>query len=135
MQEEAMADTEVTAREGGAAAHQEGDAAIYGDDKPFGPVAAAFLAAGFGILVLGLMTTIAGANASFADKLKWSQSVGPLSGKTIVAVGAWILSWIVLHIALRKRDPAPGPVFTATGILVALGFLGTFPTFFDKFAK
>jgi hypothetical protein len=127
-----MGDTDVTTAEGGAAAQED---AVTGEgDKPFGPVAAAFLAAGFGVLVLGLVTTIAEASATFADKLNWSDAVGPLSGKTIVAVGAWIVSWFVLHIALRKRDPAPGPMFALTGILLAAGFLGTLPTFFEKFA-
>ena len=129
-----MADTEMTTQ-AGAPPSREDLPAFHEEGRPFGPVAAAFLAAGIGVLVLGLMTTIAEASASFADKLIWSDAVGALSGKTIVAVGAWIVSWIVLHIALRKRDPSPGPVFTATGILLAAGFLGTFPTFFDKFAK
>jgi hypothetical protein len=129
-----MADKEMTTQEG-APPRREDLPAFHEEERPFGPVAAAFLAAGFGVLVLGVVTTIAEASATFADKLQWSDSVGPLSGKTIVAVGAWIVTWIVLHIALRKRDPAPGPVFAATGILLAAGFLGTFPTFFDKFAK
>jgi flagellar biosynthesis protein FliQ len=129
-----MADVEMTTEQG---VPPSGEEVTWseGQDKPFGPVAAAFLAAGIGVAILGLVTTIAEASASFADKLAWSDAVGPLSGKTIVAVGTWVVSWIVLHIALRKRDPSPGPVFAATGILLTAGFLGTFPTFFDKFAK
>ncbi len=102
--------------------------------RPFGPVAAALLAAGIGSLVLGILTTIAEASASFADALALNDRVGPLSGKTIYAVAAWVVAWIILGIALRRKDPSPGGMFTLTAILVLLGFLGTLPTFFEKFA-
>lgn len=104
-------------------------------DKPFGPVAAAFLAAGVGSLVLGLLTTISEASAAFADKLNWSNPVGPLSGKTIVTVIAWMVAWAILHAVLRGRDPAPTLVYWATTVLVAAGLLLTFPIFFDLFSK
>ncbi|HYU58820.1 MAG TPA: hypothetical protein VEO00_12335, partial [Actinomycetota bacterium] len=98
------------------------------------PEAAALLAAGIGSLVLGILTTIAEASASFADALALNDRVGPLSGKTIYAVAAWVVAWIILGIALRRKDPSPGGMFTLTAILVLLGFLGTLPTFFEKFA-
>lgn len=75
-------------------------------DEPFGPVAAVFLAAGIGSLVLGILTTLAEASDSFASKLRWSESVGPLSGKTITAVGAFLVSWGILALALRRRTRA-----------------------------
>src|SRR6266508_2312691 len=100
--------------------------------RPFGPVAAALLAAGIGSLVLGILTTIAEATASFADALALNDRVGPLSGKTIYAVAAWVVAWIILGIALRRKDPSPGGMFTLTAILVLLGFLGTLPTFFEN---
>ena len=101
--------------------------------KPFGPVAAAFLAAGIGSLVLGLLTTIAEANSTFADKLNWYNPVGPLSGKTLIAVIAFAASWLVLHLALRRREPTQGVVYLVTGLLVAGGFLLTYPKFFELF--
>jgi hypothetical protein len=102
--------------------------------KPFGPVAAAFLAAGIGSLVLGLLTTIAEANATFADQLNWYNPVGPLSGKTLIAVAAFVASWLLLHFALRGKEPAQGVTYWATGLLVVAGFLLTFPKFFELFA-
>ena len=101
--------------------------------KPFGPVAAAFLGAGIGSFVLGLLTTLAEANETFADKLNWYNPVGPLSGKTLISVAVFAVSWLALHLALRRKDPALRSVFWVTGLLVALGFLLTFPTFFDLF--
>lgn len=101
--------------------------------KPFGPVAAAFLAAGLGALALGLLTTIAEANATFADKLNWYNPVGPLSGKTLISVIVFAVSWLLLHLGLRKRDPGAGLIFVVAGLLVVAGLVLTYPTFFDQF--
>jgi hypothetical protein len=105
-----------------------------GVEKPFGPVAAVFLAAGFGALVLGILTTLGEANESVKSWLEWSTSVGPLSGKTIIAVAAFVVAWVVLGIALRGRNPKPSTVFTWAAVLVAVGLVLTFPTFFQAFA-
>jgi hypothetical protein len=101
--------------------------------KPFGPVAAAFLAAGIGSFVLGLLTTISEASTTFADTLNWYNPVGPLSGKTLISIIAFAASWLVLYIALRGKEPAQRMVYRVTGLLVAGGLLLTFPTFFDLF--
>ena len=103
-------------------------------DKPFGPVAAVFLAAGIGSLVLGLLTTLAEANEDIKSWLEWSASVGPLIGKTVLAAGAFFVAWPVLHLLMRDKDPRPGRVFLWVWILVAIGLLLTFPTFFQAFA-
>jgi hypothetical protein len=104
-------------------------------DKPFGPVAAAFIAAGLGVLVLGVLTTLAEASESVKDFLQFSDPVGPLSGKTILAVGTWIVAWPILHLALRKRDPSPSGVYWITGLVLVAGLIGTFPSFFESFAS
>jgi hypothetical protein len=104
-------------------------------DLPFWPVAAAFLAAGFGVLVLGVLTTLAEASASIKDWLQFSAKVGPLSGKTIVSVGAWLVAWIVLSVALRGKQVKERTVYWATALMIAAGLLGTFPSFFEKFAN
>jgi len=116
------------ASSGSAAEETEGD-------KPFWPVAAAFLAAGFGVLVLGFLTALAEASTAAKDWLQFSSRVGPLSGKTIIAVAAWLAAWAVLSVALRGRDIRPATVYWMTGLMLALGLVGTFPSFFEKFAK
>jgi hypothetical protein len=103
-------------------------------DKPFWPVAAAFLAAGFGVLVLGFLTTLAEASEGLKDWLQFMDPVGPLSGKTLVSVAAWLVAWAVLAVALRGREIAPRTVFWITGVMIAVGVVGTFPSFFEKFA-
>lgn len=103
-------------------------------DKPFGPVAAVFFAAGIGSVVLGLLTTLAEANESVKSALEWSKSVGPLSGKTLLASAAFFASWPILHAVLRDRDPEPRRLFLWAGVLVVVGLVLTFPTFFQAFA-
>jgi hypothetical protein len=103
-------------------------------DKPFGPVAAVFLAAGIGAVILGILTTLAEASEDVASALEWSKSVGPLTGKTILAAGGFLVSWVILYFVLRDRDPNPKWTFIWTGILVGIGLLLTFPTFFQAFA-
>lgn len=101
--------------------------------KPNGPVAAVMLATGIGSVVLGLLTTLAEASESVAEFLEFSDRVGPLSGKTILAAVAFLLSWGGLHLALRDRDLDWRPLTTAVVVLVAIGFVLTFPTFFQLF--
>jgi hypothetical protein len=57
-------------------------------DRPTGPVAAAVLAAEVGIFFLGLLTTLSEASVGVHDFLDFYDKVGPLSGKTILAVAA-----------------------------------------------
>lgn len=103
-------------------------------DKPFGPVAAVFLAAGIGSVVLGILTTLAEANESVKSWLEWSKSVGPLVGKTVLSAVAFFIAWPILHLLMRDKDPRPSRVFLWVWILVAIGLLLTFPTFFQAFA-
>jgi hypothetical protein len=104
-------------------------------ERPTGPVAAAVLAVGIGAFVLGLLTTLNEASTGVHDFLEFDEDVGPLSGKTIIAVIAYVASWAVLHGLWRRQNPALRPVLIATAVLVALGILGTFPTFFQAFAS
>ena len=103
--------------------------------RPTGPVAAAVLAVGIGAFVLGLLTTLNEASTDVHDFLEFDEDVGPLSGKTIVAVIAYFASWAILHGLWRRQNPALRPILIATAVLIVLGILGTFPTFFQAFAS
>lgn len=103
--------------------------------KPEGPVSAAIIAAGAGALTLGVLTTLAEANASIKDWLQWNDAVGPLSGKTGLSVMIWLVIWLVLHLALRRKAFETGRALTVAIVLIALGVVGTFPTFFELFAE
>lgn len=104
-------------------------------DKPEGPISAAILAAGIGCLVMGVVTTLAEASTSAKDWFTWKDDVGPLSGKTSVTVIAWIVTWVVLHLLLRRSALESRRALLLALVLVALGILGTFPTFFQAFAS
>jgi hypothetical protein len=98
-----------------------------------GPAAAAFLAAGIGSLALALFVILAEAMTSVKNALNFYGPVGPLSGKTTMAIVIWLLSWIILHSAWKNKQVSFASVFTASLILIILGLLGTFPPFFDLF--
>jgi fluoride ion exporter CrcB/FEX len=106
-------------------------------DKPDGPAAAAMLAAAIGIFVLGLLTVLSEASVALHDWLEtWElgRGVGPLAGKTTIAVIAWALSWLILGVALRRKDVNLEAWFTTFVVLGTLGVLGTFPPIFLSFA-
>jgi hypothetical protein len=105
-----------------------------GVDKPEGPISAAILAAGVGALALGVFTTLAEASSSVADWLRWNAAVGPLSGKTLMTVIVWLVTWAGLHLWLRHKPYETSRAVTIAVVLIALGVIGTFPTFFQLFA-
>lgn len=110
------------------------------ETKPNGPVAAAFVASGIASLVLGLFTTLNEMNAEINDFLRFDANfgigsgVGPLSGKVVMAVIAFAISWIVLHVVWRGKEIDFNRAFVASAVLVGLGFLLTFPPVFQAFA-
>ena len=105
------------------------------DTRIDGLAAAALLAAGVGAFVLGLLTTLAEASTSVKDFLQFNDRVGPLSGKTIIAAAVYFGALLVFALIWRRRQLALKPVFIAAVILLLLGVLGTFPTFFQVFAS
>lgn len=103
------------------------------NDPTNGPAAAALLAAGIGSLALGLFVILSEAIKSVNKALNFYDPVGPLSGKTIIAILVWLLAWIILHISWKNKQVNFPGVFTASLILIIVGLLGTFPPFFDLF--
>ena len=102
-------------------------------ERRFGPVAAVFLAAGIGAMVLGLMTVLAEASTSIHDALELSTAVGPLSGKTTAAVAAFFISWGILYAVMKDKHYEPKKMFIWSGSLVILGLAMTFPPIFLSF--
>jgi hypothetical protein len=103
------------------------------EDKPEGPIAAAIIAGGIGAAALGVVTTLAEASESISSWLQWSDAVGPLSGKVIMAVLVWLVAWAILHVALRNKPYETRRALVISLVLIGLGVLGTFPTFFQLF--
>jgi hypothetical protein len=100
----------------------------------YGAGAAALVAAGVGSFILGLMTSLAEASGGLKDALNWWDTVGPLSGKTSVAVIVWLLAWLGLWLAWRGKDRSLRSAFIVMIVLVVVGLLLTFPLIFESFA-
>jgi hypothetical protein len=106
-------------------------------EKPDGPGAAGILAAGIGIFVLGLLTTLNEMSEgihSFLDGFDGDGGVGPLSGKTILATVAFFVSWAILWGLWRNKNIDIKRTFW---IGLGLGLVGTvlmFPPVFRAFA-
>lgn len=107
--------------------------------KPNGPVAAVFIATGIGAFVMGLFVVLNDANTAISNFLKWDanfglgKGVGPLSGKVGLMVIAFVVSWVVLHLAFRGKELPFNRVLAVALVLVAAGFLLTFPPVFEIF--
>jgi len=86
--------------------HQPTEAPI-----PNGVAIAAYLAAMIGLLVLGLVAFACTASKPFEQSVYgvgklWmpgASGIGPYSGKETLGLLAWLISWLVLHFALRRR--------------------------------
>jgi hypothetical protein len=118
------------------------------DTKPNGPVVAAFIAAGVASLVMGIGVILNEASAPIKDAIGvdfnaflqfdknfgLGSGVGPLSGKVGLAVIAFAVSWVILHLLLRGKEINFRTGFIVALVLVGLGFALTFPPIFLLFA-
>lgn len=118
------------------------------DTKPNGPVVAAFIAAGVASLVIGIGVVFNEASAAiksaigidfnaflqFDKNFGFGSGVGPLSGKVGLAIIAFAVSWVLLHLYLRGKEVNFRTGFIAALVLVGVGFALTFPPIFKLFA-
>jgi hypothetical protein len=102
-------------------------------EPPSGPAAALILAGGIAVLCMGLVTTLGEASTGIADALQWNDRVGPLSGKTLITVIVFALAWGLLTALWRRANPPLRSITIASAVLIVLGLVGTFPTFFQAF--
>jgi hypothetical protein len=105
--------------------------------KPSGPVAAVFIAAGIGSLAMGILVVANEVSADIQSFLRFDanfgigQGVGPLSGKVVLTVVAFVVSWVILHVALRGKEVDFNRALAVAIVLVGLGFALTFPPIFE----
>jgi hypothetical protein len=105
--------------------------------RPDGPGAAAMLAAGIGILTLGVVTALSEASVAVHDWLEtldFGRGVGPLAGKTIVAAGTFFVAWLLLGLALRGREVRLAVWFWVALVMAVGGAVLLFPPVFTSFA-
>ena len=95
---------------------------------PTGPAAAALLAAGLGLLALGLSHVLSEASTAVKNTLQalgtlWipgAPDIGPYSGKETVGLLVWLISWAALHAAFRRREVSLVAAGIWTLVLVGL---------------
>ncbi len=106
-------------------------ASATGGENANGAGAAAVLAAGIGCFVLGALAVLADKSTAVKNRMIFSRPTGPLSGVTTLAIAAWLLAWMVLHLCWRRKEIALGPALGAAFVLLALSLLLTFPPLAD----
>lgn len=105
------------------------------NEKVNGPVSAALLAGGIGSAAMGLITFIYELDdkSGFAKSMTWSKAVGGLSGKSGWAIIIFFLSWAILHYIWKDKDTDFTRISTIAIILLLVGLVGTFPSFWHLF--
>lgn len=105
-------------------------------DKPDGPAAAAMIAAGAGVFLLGFFTTgavIWEGLKSFLTDFQGSRGVGSLAGKTTLSVLLWLVIWGALAFLWKGKDVDIKVAFRIGLVLGILGAILMFPPVFEAF--
>ena len=100
-------------------------------EKPTGIAAAAILSAALGLLTVAgshILAECSEAGNAWVHNVgkAWmpgAQGIGPYSGKETLALIAWLGSWALLHLALRRKNVNLG--FYGTLFLIGLGVATT----------
>jgi hypothetical protein len=106
------------------------------EERHDGPGAAAMIAAGVGIFVLGLLTLLSELSDpvhDFLGSMDFGRGVGPLAGKTILAGLAFFIVWATMSLMWRGRDPDIKSMFWIGLALGTVGAILTFPPLFTAF--
>jgi hypothetical protein len=96
-----------------------------------GPAAAAILAGGIGVCLFGALVALCEARPDLARALNFIDSVGPLSGKVVVAILVWLVSWAMLHRSWGRRQVGFNTITWIAFALIVAGFALTFPPVFQ----
>jgi hypothetical protein len=82
--------------------------------------------------MMAVLAIIADHASTFKKLMIFYTPTGPLSGVTTTAIAIWLLSWVALDIAWKRRNVSP--VIVPVGLcLLAIGFVIMFPPVGDLF--
>lgn len=112
--------------------------AVRPGEEPVGEItnglgAAAILAAGIGAAAVGVLAIGAEVSSTLKGALNFYNPVGPLSGKSTVAIVIWLVAWYALARLWGAKTVNMQAVNLAALVLLAIGFLLTFPPFWGVF--
>lgn len=88
------------------------------------------IACGIGSLTLGILICAAEASGAAKSFLNFYDPVGPLSGKTTIAVVAYFVSWFILSQVYATKSLDFGKAIKTTFVLVGVGIVLSFPPVF-----
>lgn len=117
-------------RAAGAAAGAAGDGMSEAN-----PVSAAFVAAGIGLAVMGVLQFAGELSEPFNEALAFNEALGPYSGKYVVSYAAWLVSWGALYPVAKSGRIT---LRTATVVLFVLAVVAAvlvFPPFIQLFTS
>jgi hypothetical protein len=99
------------------------------EQKPSGEAIAAFMSPMLGLLALSIANLLWEADRVYYTEVylrigSWIPKydrIGPFTGKETILLVVWLVSWVVLHLLLRKREMrvAPWAIAFLIGIAVA----------------
>lgn len=106
------------------------------DDSPVnGPAWAAVLAAAVGCACFGILVDLTEAFHGFSRALNFYNPTGDLSGKSALAVAAWLVAWALLRFRWKGRDVNhPARVAVVSVVLILFALVATFPPCFELFS-
>jgi len=99
---------------------------------PNGAGSAAILAMGIGSLVMAVLAIVADHSPVFKKMMIIYTATGPLSGVTTAAVAIWLVTWIALDVAWKRKN-VDGRIVRVGLYLLAIGFILMFPPVGDLF--
>jgi hypothetical protein len=98
---------------------------------PNGSAAAAILSAGICTFVFSVVAFAGDKSPAIKNGLVFYKPTGALSGVATVAVGVWILCWVLLEWRWGSRSVALKSICTTSLVLLGLSLLLTFPPIVD----
>lgn len=96
-----------------------------------GPAAAAILATGIGSAALGILAFSADASPAVGGLLNIYNPTGTLSGVSTGAILIWLAAWFALNRLWHMRTIALARLNVIAFLLLAVGFILTFPPAMD----
>ena len=99
---------------------------------PNGAGVAGLLSAGLGAFTLAVLAIVADHSPGFKKLMIFYTPTGPLSGVTATAIAVWLLCWIGLDVAWKRREMRSWWIGAGLG-LIALSFVLLFPPVGDLF--
>ncbi len=101
---------------------------------PNGAAIAALYGGVIGLLVLGISNIYADLDPGFSKAITLNAGIGPYSGKELLMFVAWVVSWVVLHAILRKREANLKRWFGIFLVLLLVATLLVWPPIFEFIA-